>query len=620
MRDSLYSESHRPKAGSTLTDTQVQKEREILVGVVLENRRDILGLTKIEADHERRQDLRNVNQENRELERTANDTALCDCAPNIEPNFGPPVLIDSRGFGPFHGWEGGSSAKISTVTGLFSKAAKDSATDTTYSNTLPFGEKKRSEKTATTSVGSSHPHHERSEADKAEGFRAQGDHSWQAFNVTAGKKEQDGKTNDPFHHVLTITNSAVIDTVPRNTPKAAGDVQTARYVASCKKKGQEKKEVRKQTRKKAVKNNRKSRDVLLELNVLAESGSQSEDAAKVYEVLEAGSHDSKRVIPNSSPVSCQTGGDGNLPSSSISQENSPSRSSTSDYYSMPPDIPILDSTESHYPEDDLAIKSGRQVTAGANGLAVKISKSQPSLTGKEMVSPTAQWFLSVVPHESSVSALIERSRSGEANHLKVRAEETAKALFVDWTNVDPALVFGKDNSAGSKSTAYTTCFYDGPSRDEEVPNKPYQMFCSPQLYPTYAPQQWYVPPIIAGSSHGNKKQTDNEELARLKKLILDEKAEQDAKTALMAAAVAPPIPNGPILTEKVLETTVLRADLDREAVDSTLRPQEHEAMLNIKPPRRQPVIMRDWLGRKFIFPVDMCQTWEVGDLMSNWII
>ena len=620
MRDSLYSESHRPKAGSILIDTQVQKEREILVGVVLENRRDILGLTKIEADHDRRQDLRNVNQENRESEETTNDTALCDGAPNIERNSGPTELVNCRGFGLFHGWEGGSSANISTVTGLFSKAAKDSATDTTYSNTSPFGEKKRSEKTTTTTIGSSRPHHERSEADKAEGFRAQVDHSWQSFTVTAGKNEHDGKTNDPFHNVLTITDSAVIDTGPRNMPKAADDVQTARYVTSGKKKWQEKKEVRKQTRKKAEKKNHKSRDVLLDLNVPADSGSQSEDAAKVYEVSGTGSHGSKRVIPSSSPVSCQTGGADNLPSSSISQRNSPSRSSTSEYCSMPPDIPIVDSTESLYPEDDLAVKSGRQVTASANGLAVKISKSQPSLPSKEMVSPTAQWFLSVVPHESSVSALIERSRSGEANHLKVRAEETAKALFVDWTNVNPALVFGKDISEGSNSSAYTTCLYDGPERDEEVPNKPYQMFCSPQLYPTYVPQQWYVPPIIAGSSHGNKKQTDNEELARLKKLILDEKAEQDAKTALMAAAVAQPIPSGPILIEKVLENTVQRADLDREAVDSTRRPQEHEAMLNGKPPRRQPVIMRDWLGRKFIFPVDMCQTWEVGDLMSNWII
>ena len=606
MRDSLYLERHRHKAGSILTDTQVQKEREILVGVVLDNRRDILSLTKIEEDHDRGHDLRSVIQGVREFERTTNHTALNDGAPNIERNLGPPELIDSRKFGPFHAWEGGSSANISTGTGWFSKAAKDSATDTTYSNTGPFGDKKRSENTATTAglyVGSSRPRHERSEADEAEDTRARGDHSWQAFTATAGKKEHNGKTNDPFDNDTKILDSIDVDTVPKSA------------------KGKGKKEIRKRTQKEAKKNNRKSRDISRDFNIPADSGSHSEDVAKYHEVSEAGSPGSKPIVSNGNPDCGQTSRADDLPSSSRSQADSLSHSSPSEYCSIPPEYATMDSTELCNREDDLAMESGRpEVRASAHGLAAKLSKSQPSLPSTEMVSPTAQWFLSVIPHESSVSALTERSRSREVNHLKDRAEETAKALFIVWTNVDPALVFGKDNFAGSNSTAFINYLNDGPERDEEVQNQPYQTFYSPQVYPAYAPQQWYVPPVITGSSHGDKKQTDNEELARLKKLILDEKAEQDARVALMAAPVAPPILSAPILTEKVLEDTMQRADLRREAVDSTRGPQEHKVLLNVKLPRRQPVIMRDWLGRKFIFPVDMCQTWEVGDLMSNWIV
>ena len=423
MRRDIGLTRPRPNANSILTHPHVQKESAILVGVVLDNRRSIASLKQIEEDRDRRQNLRKMIKDKRKVNGTAIDVFLDDGAPKIESNLSTTKSRDSGGFEPFRGWDAGSSAHISTNVGSFSMAAKDSVTDTTYNNTWPFGDIEQYKKgTATTGINpaSSGLLDENNEADEEGKGKADDDSDWAAFITTTERKHYMKKQR--AHHVSKIPESTGVDAILENT-QAVDDLRSERGVSSF---GDDKCKGRMEVQK----SNRTSRDMMPDLSIPVRLGSHSEHDGEIPKGGSNGTLMSNEGLECGHP----SGFDG-LPSASGSQEAQSPASDYSQYYSMSPDFPTMDGSEPYMSKNELTMKSDKLETiANAEGLAEKHSKSQRSPSKTEIFMPSAQWFLSVVPHESSVSVLTERL---EANHLRVRAEETAKALLVNWTNVDP---------------------------------------------------------------------------------------------------------------------------------------------------------------------------------------
>lgn len=393
-----------------------------------------------------------------------------------------------------------------------------------------------------------------------------------------------------------------MDNTVDNSEIAAHDSWYALDAASSKGRKQEDKKQR----------HEENRDLSPCPSVSASSASHCEEVLEVYEISESGSTSrGPKLFVSRSESGHTNETDGPLGSHVSSLPQSPA----SVYYSTPPEIPINDGIEPHHSEK--VIPSMGPYTSSTKDLGTKLGRSQqlpspqpPPFETRKIVTPTAQWFLSVVPHESSISALIVRPRTGEAEHLRIRAEETAKTLLLDWTNVDPDVVSGAENSGSWNTIVNSNPQHYGPAQSQKVRNQPYRVTYPPQAYP----QHWYEPPVFTASPSPNEIQTDSEELAHLKKLILDEKAEQDRREAALAAVAPPAIPSAPIVTEEVPEDIMQHETSYMEAVDSIYIPQEYNSLGNEKPPKPQPVIMKDWLHRKFIFPVDMCQTWEVSNL------
>ncbi len=607
LRDTVLT-LHRSNDCSGFKYADIQKESQILVGVVLESRQSILSFRQIE-DRDRGRILR---RNRREAEGTIREVVLNDGTSKTERIHGLPESLASGDSGPFRGWERGSSANTSNNTGLFSKDTKDSTTDTTCGHVWSLDDNKKDEKTSSyAGLGrrSSVPPGGEHEVDQAKESRARCNRDWDAFNSTPEPKKH------LLDNVSNFSRPIAIDAAFRNTQGAADDLRTVRGVASFKnRKGKKRKDFKKQRQKEVEKSDQTWRDVSADLSILTRSAFHSDH---VTEDCQAPNASSRGVAFNDGIKQTSVGDD--LSSSSKSQEHSRSQSPASEYHSISQEDQTMDSTNSHHAKDDVAAKSTRpEITARAEGLAAKLSKSQPSPPTSEIVTPTTQWFLNIVPHEPSVSALIERSRSEEADYLRVRAEETAKSLLATWTNVDPDFVFDEANYKGWNLIADAGFHAHGQTSDEDVPKQSCQVSYTPPVYPMYAPQHWYAPPVITASSLLKEKKTDSEELTRLKKLILDEKAEQDARAAVVTAATSSIARN--LRGETLEEAAMQRANVDMEAVESIERPQEHNALLKAKPARRPPVIMRDWLGRKFIFPVDMCQTWEVGGPISVPIV
>ena len=374
---------------------------------------------------------------------------------------------------------------------------------------------------------------------------------------------------------------------------------------------------------------RRSPNASIDTSVPAPAAPRSAHVIDLYEVSEPPSQVSGIIEEH---VNNQDPG---LSHPLTNQERSASQSPVSEYYEMPPENPITDHTDSSPSDDDVDTNP-----RNAQRLDGKIQKRQGSPSDAEIVTPSAEWFLSVVPHESDVKALIVRPRPGQTNHLRVRAEETAKKLLLTWTNIDPDTITGEDSGSWDDAELSFSRRH-GPARDAQIPRPPSLGSYAPQAYPTY-PQEWSrpsvytlppstatpytstAPPIETPPHPATERQTDGEELARLKKMILDEKAEQDKREAEVSVAVPPAVPNIPSETEDSVEVTKQRdiAASEREgsvsdAVDTMQLPQEHGTLWKAEHPRLQPVIMKDWLGRKFIFPVDMCQTWEVDNSTSR---
>ena len=321
-----------------------------------------------------------------------------------------------------------------------------------------------------------------------------------------------------------------------------------------------------------------------------------------YEVPKASSDDQEKSPFNHQDVPGHAKGSKELLNASESQEDSRNQSSASE-----------------------------ENEKGPTSKSIKSQMSTPgSPPGREMVTPSAQWFLSIVPHESNGLALTVSPHSVEANRSGAQAEETIKRLLLDWTNLDPEATFGEEISGHWKRECNYNSLSYGPAPDERASYQPFPLPYTPQACPMYAPQQWFPPPVFNPSPHQplvfnpppssplcstpplfNERQTDNAELARLKKLIVDQNLEQDGSIWVAAAEASPIHSVASLTTEEVLEDIRLRNITYVEGVDPVQVPKENGIPWKAEPPRLQPVIMRDWLERKFIFPFDMCQTWKV---------
>ena len=492
MHETGHLTQYRPNTGPMFTYADVQKGRNALIGVVLENRRSIQGLKQIEEDGDRGQSLRHIIIDRREPEVNDEELLRDDSASTVESNI---VLTRRR---------------------------------------------------------------------------------------------------NPF-----------------STSSSIGE------------KGKRKKEARYQKQKESGDTHRRTRDTSFNPEMPARSSSHSRSV-----VFAEPSSRSSRLSPSSeSSKADPTVEASNLSGPSASHEGSVSSSPASENYEMPPEFPVTHDSDSSHSGNDATMKSSRpRIAASTQQSATSRKESSVSPPGTGIVTPTAKWFLSVVPHESSVTALIVRPRSRQADHLRARAEETAKTLLLNWTNVDPDSISGDDAGGWSQVDSFDS-YGSRPARDQQITNQQYRTPYAPQAYQTYAPQQWYQPPVYAlppstaavtaPPAPIDEKEKDKEDLARLKKLILEEKAEEDRRAA--AAAAPPPPPSPPpadsfafIETEELQEDEMQREDTKSETVGSLQTPEDSSTLWRPGHPTLQPVTMRDWLGRNFIFPVKMCQTWEVG--------
>lgn len=593
------------------TRADVRNERGILVEVVLDNRRSILNLKEIEEACNRGHDPRNRTLDNQAVGKIHSDLGLDNRGPVLEIN--PNGEMVGGKITSCKGWRGDSSANTDPDTSLFSKAAKDSAINTTNSNTRSLGRNKNKQKG---NIIITEPDTETSRAfaekqgHKAGRENAGSDDDWGAFTTAtaiASKKHKE-RSSDPVDGVSDFTNFTITDKTHENTEAAAHDSLGAWCFAWSKGKKREEKE---HGHEEMENENQQHRDRSPYPTLSASSASHHEHVREVSEISEA---DSTSRGPE--PLNClsklgHTNGTYDLPSPSGSNANSLSQSPASVYYSISPEFPITDEVKLHRSEQ--VIPSIGQHAASVKGLATTCGKSQglPPPEKPKIVVPTAQWFLSVVPHESNVGALIVKPRSGHADHLRGRAEETAKQLLLNWTNFDPDVASGEDHCEDWSFNVNPESHQDGSAEDLRVRNQLYQIPYTPQAYPAHTPQLWYQPPAFTSAPPPSQTQMDSEELAHLKKLILAEKAEQDIKAA---AAAQPAAPFAPQLTEDVPKPTMHHENGHVEAVDSMNVPQTYNALGDERHLKPKPVIMRDWLGRRFIFPVDMCRTWEVGDL------
>ena len=576
------------------------------MGVVLDNRRSILGLKEIEEDCDRRQNLRNMVEEKQNFGETDSNVALGhhDGDPNTEsePDLSKMKAIEASTL--FAGCRG-RSANPSVSVSLFAKAANDAALDSS---------KKEEQEPKDDNMGSDadcSAKFDEQQGNRTEHAIPEGEDYWGPLDISTEdghKKQAKGNLDDPPNG---IEHQNFTDTSVGNV-KAAADVFWGDFdLASVK--DNETKEGRGLTgqRLNGMDNqNGISCASMPDPQVQAEVTSRSERVEN-YEVPKASSDDRGKSRFNHQDVPGYSKGTDELLDASEGQEDSRNQSCASE-----------------------------ESEKGPTSKSIKSQMSTPgSPPGREMVLPSAQWFLSVVPHESNGSALTVSPHSVEANHPGAQAEETVKRLLLDWTNLDPEATFEEEISGHWKRECnYNSLFY-GPAPDERASYQPFPLPYTPQACPMYAPQPWFPPPVFNPSSHQplvfnappssplsstpplfNERQINSAELARLKKLIADEKLEQEGSIWVAAAEASPIHSVASLTTEEVLEDIRLRNITYAEGVDPVQVPEENDIPWKAEPPRLQPVIMRDWLERKFIFPFDMCQTWKVRIPKSRPIV
>ena len=564
------------------------------MGVVSDNRRSILGLKEIEEDCDRRQNVRNPVEEKQDFGETDSNVALGhhDGDPKTESE---PDLSKMKAIGASILFAGcrGSSANPSVSASLFAKAANDSTLDSDKK------EEQKPKVDITEFNADCSGKFGEQQGHRTEHTIPEGEEYWGPLDISTEyghKKQAKGNFDDPSN---VIKHQSFTDMSVGNM-EAAADVFWGDFdLASVK--DNETKNGRWLTGQRLNGMDNKNGipcESVPDPQVPAQVTSRPERDEN-YEFPEASSDDRRF---NHHDVPGYAKGTEELLNASEGQEDSRNQS-----------------------------RASKESDKGPTSKSIKSQMSTPgSPAGREMVTPSAQWFLSIVPHESNGSALTVSPHSVEADHPGTQAEETIKRLLFEWTNLDPEATFGEEVSGDWKRECNYNSLFCGSAPEERASYQPFPLPYTPQAYPIYAPQQWYPPPVFSPSPHRplvfkpppstplcstpplfNERQADSNELARLKKLIVDEKLEQDGSIWVAAAETSPIQSVASLTTEEVLEDIRLRNITYAEGVDPVQVPKENSIPWKAEPPRLQPVIMRDWLERKFIFPFDMCQTWKV---------
>ena len=567
------------------------------MGVVLDNRRSILGLKDIEEDCDRGQDLRNMVEEKQKFGETDSNVAVGhhDGDSDIESE---PDLSKMKAIGASTLFDGcrGSSANPSVSVSLFAKAANDAARDSgKKEEQKPRDETTRSDAGCSGKFGEQQGH-------RTEHTIPEGEKNWGPLDISTEyvHKKQAKGNSDVLSNVIkhqTFTDMSV------GNMEAAADVFWGDFDFAFVKDNKTNNGGGSTGRRLNGTDNNNGIPCasMPDPQGPAEVTSQPE-RDEIYDVCKASSGDRRKSHFNHPDVPGHAKGTEELLNASEGQEDFRTQS-----------------------------RASEESEKGPTSKSINSQMSTPgSPPGREMVTPSAQWFLSIVPHESNGSALTVSPHSVEVDHPGAQAEETIKRLLLDWTNLDPDATFREEMPGDWKRECnYKSLFY-GPAPDERASYQPFPLPFTPQAYPMYAPQQWYPPPVFHPSPHKplvfnpppstplpstpslfNERQIDSAELARLRNLIVDEKLEQDGSIWVAAAEASPIHSVASLTTEEVLEDIRLRNITYAEGADPVQVPKENSIPWKAEPPRLQPVIMRDWLERKFIFPFDMCQTWKV---------
>lgn len=126
----------------------------------------------------------------------------------------------------------------------------------------------------------------------------------------------------------------------------------------------------------------------------------------------------------------------------------------------------------------------------------------------------------------------------------------------------------------------------------------------------------------------------DEAIARLEKLILDERTERENKEAARQAAIEREAAEKAAREQqlahdrKIAEeaAALARADAEKKAAEDAAKAKEEaekaaaaeaanaaaEASNKPAPEKKKPIKFKDAVGRKFSFPFELCSTWQVG--------
>jgi hypothetical protein len=175
--------------------------------------------------------------------------------------------------------------------------------------------------------------------------------------------------------------------------------------------------------------------------------------------------------------------------------------------------------------------------------------------------------------------------------------------------------------------AYDLMAYGAPN---QYYRDPYSMVPQP-YFPLYPP----VPsPTKVESSSPVPLHADaakDEAIARLEKLILDERTERETREAEREAAAARAKAEKAAQEERLAHdqkiaeqaAALARADAEKKAAEDAAKVKEEAdkaaasaAEAAKKPPaeKKKPIKFKDAIGRKFSFPFELCATWQVRNL------
>jgi hypothetical protein len=154
------------------------------------------------------------------------------------------------------------------------------------------------------------------------------------------------------------------------------------------------------------------------------------------------------------------------------------------------------------------------------------------------------------------------------------------------------------------------------------------------------PQKSSTPPASSQSDTAK-----DEAIARLEKLILDERTEREAREAAREAAIEKAAAEKAaaeeraVVEKKIAEeaaakaTAIAKAEAEKKAAEDAAKAKKAAeeaaaaaaaeaaaaaAAANKPPPeKKKPIKFKDAVGRKFSFPFHLCNTWQVGSLFSH---